>query len=76
MEAIMKTSEWQQRSTRTNIKSLKVLSKGFDKNYDKISSAAIDQHRQKKYDQRRKYSKLLKSNTVMVNNSKCSVEVL
>lgn len=66
----MKTAEWQQRSTRTNIKSLKLISKGFDKSYDKISSVAIEQHRQKKLDQRRKYSKLLKSNTVMLNNSK------
>lgn len=71
LEAIMKTAEWQQRSTRSNIKSLKVLGKGFDKTpYDKIPPVTLEQHRQKKLDHRRKYGKLLKSNTVVLNSSK------
>lgn len=67
LEAIMKTAEWQQRSTRSNIKSLKVLSKGFEKTYDKLSTVAMEQHRQKKLDHRRKYGRL-SSNPVALNS--------
>lgn len=56
----MKTPEWQQRSSRSTMKSMKYITKSD--RLDKLSMP-ID-HRSKKLDQRRKYPRLLKSTNV------------
>lgn len=56
LEAIMKTSEWQQRSSR--MKTVKVLTKG-----DRLETKPLE-HRAKKLEHRKKYGRLLKPSTM------------
>ncbi|KAJ8921484.1 hypothetical protein NQ315_003102 [Exocentrus adspersus] len=62
LEAIMKTSEWQQKSTR--MKTLKILSKP-----DRLEPKSLD-HRVKKLEHRKKYGRLLKPSTMSALSAK------
>lgn len=57
LEAIMKTPEWQQR--RSNVKALKYLAK--NERYEKSMNPL--EHRPKKLEHRKKYSRLIKPST-------------
>ncbi|GJQ77628.1 hypothetical protein Trydic_g12756 [Trypoxylus dichotomus] len=66
LDAIMKTPEWQQRSSRSTIKSMKYITKS-----DRLDKMSVPMdHRSKKLDQRRKYPRLLKSTSVNAISAK------
>ncbi|XP_022919364.2 KAT8 regulatory NSL complex subunit 1 [Onthophagus taurus] len=72
LEAIMKTPDWQQRSSRTTIKGMKYITKGggADRVNDKLNATSVD-HRSKKVDHRKKYTnRLLKPATVNALSAK------
>ncbi|CAH0553618.1 unnamed protein product [Brassicogethes aeneus] len=62
LEAIMKTSEWQQKSTR--MKTLKVMSRA-----EKLEMTSLE-HRSKKLEHRKKYGRLLKPSTMSALSAK------
>lgn len=57
LESIMKTTEWQQRSSRQGVKAVKFMPK-VDRN------DAVDMQPKKLPEQRRKYNKLIKPSTL------------
>ncbi|KAG5882640.1 hypothetical protein JTB14_025113 [Gonioctena quinquepunctata] len=61
-EAVMKTQEWQQRSTR--MKSYKVLSKS-----ERMESKSLE-HRTRKLEHRKKYGRMLKPSTISALSAK------
>ncbi|KAK5649252.1 hypothetical protein RI129_000281 [Pyrocoelia pectoralis] len=67
LEAIMKTAEWQHRSTRPNVKSVKFISKG-DRSEKPI--IPLDHQPKRLPDQRRKYNRLIKSSTINALSNK------
>ncbi|KAF5270979.1 hypothetical protein FQA39_LY08282 [Lamprigera yunnana] len=68
LEAIMKTAEWQHRSTRSNVKSVKFISKG---ERSEKSILPLDLQPKRPFpDQRRKYNRLIKSSTINALSAK------
>uniref|UniRef100_A0A1Y1LG98 PEHE domain-containing protein n=1 Tax=Photinus pyralis TaxID=7054 RepID=A0A1Y1LG98_PHOPY len=67
LEAIMKTSEWQHRSTRPNVKSVKFISKG---DRSEKPNVPLDHQPKRLPDQRRKYNRLIKSSTMNALSNK------
>ncbi|KAK4881282.1 hypothetical protein RN001_004601 [Aquatica leii] len=68
LEAIMKTAEWQHRSTRPNVKSVKFISKG--ERSEKSIIPLDHQPKRQLPDQRRKYNRLIKSSTINALSAK------
>ncbi|KAF5308398.1 hypothetical protein FQR65_LT06219 [Abscondita terminalis] len=68
LEAIMKTAEWQHRSTRPNVKSVKFISKG--ERSEKSIIPLDHQPKRPLSDQRRKYNRLIKSSTINALSAK------